>query len=381
MIVFRAKKKNFYLKWANNFFRDYLLLITEKGTNMKKLSWFNKGMYILNLVLTVITFIAYVLPFLTPKIFPILSVLTLFMPIFFVLNALFFIYWAIQFKKRMILSGLVLLLGITFINKFYKFSAKEYQESEKDFVVMSYNVRLLNLFKWIDKVYVPQDILEFINQKNPDILCIQEYSNSSNIDLKVYPHRYIFMSGHKIKSGQAIFSKFPIIDQGNIVFPNSDNNVVYADIKKGKDIIRVYNMHLQSIKITPDVNEISENIDAIDQGKSQMMLIRISKAFKKQQQQAEILKEHKKDCPYPIIICGDMNNSAFSYVYRNIRGDLKDSFEEAGQGFGQTYNFKYYPARIDYIFVNKSISVKYFETFSGFENSDHYPVMAKLSFE
>lgn len=338
-------------------------------------------MFGLNLFLTIITFIAYVLPFLTPKMFPILSVLTLFMPVFFILNALFFIYWALQFKKRMILSGLVLLMGITFINKFYKFSAKEYPESEKDFVVMSYNVRLLNLFKWIDKVFVPQDILEFINEKNPDILCIQEYSYSAKIDLKVYPHKYIFMAGDKIKSGQAIFSKFPIIDQGNIVFPNSDNNVVYADIKKGKDIIRIYNMHLQSIKITPDVNEISENIDAIDKGKSQMMLIRISKAFKKQQEQAEIIKEHKKECPYPIIICGDMNNSAFSYVYRNIRGNLKDCFEEEGEGFGQTYNFRYYPARIDYIFADKTMTVKKFETFSDFENSDHYPVMAKLSLE
>ncbi|GIZ10309.1 endonuclease [Flavobacterium sp. UMI-01] len=281
----------------------------------------------------------------------------------------------------MVLSGLVLLMGITFIAKFYKFSAKEYPEDEKDFLVMSYNVRLLNLFKWLDKVYVPQDILAFINEKNPTILCIQEYSYSADIDLKVYPYKYVFMTGNKIKTGQAIFSKFPIIDQGNIVFPHSNNNVIYADIKKGKDVIRVYNMHLQSIKISPDVNEISENIDAMNQDKSQMMLFRISKAFKQQQEQAEILKEHKRDCKYPMIICGDMNNSAFSYVYRNIKGNLKDAFEEAGLGFGQTYKFRYYPARIDYIFVDNKMTVKQFESFSDFENSDHYPIMAKISLD
>ena len=336
-------------------------------------------MFVLNIVLTIVTFIAYVLPFLAPKIFPILSVLTLFMPAFFILNGLFFVYWAIQFKKRMILSGLVLLMGITFINKFYKFSAQEYPQDEKDFIVMSYNVRLFNLFKWQDKHYVPEEILAFINDKNPDILCIQEYSSSANIDLKVYRHKYIFMEGNKIKTGQAIFSKFPIIDQGNIVFPNSNNNVVYADIKKGKDIIRVYNMHLQSIKISPDVNEISDNIDVINKDKSQLLLIRISKAFKQQQQQAEIFKEHKRKCAYPIIICGDMNNSAFSYVYRSIKGSLKDSFEEAGVGFGQTYKFRYYPARIDYIFADEKMKVKKFETFPEFDNSDHYPIMAKLA--
>ena len=272
-------------------------------------------------------------------------------------------------------------MGITFITKFYKFSEKEPVESEKDFTVMSYNVRLFNVFRWLDTDDVPLNIRTFINDKNPDILCIQEFSNSANIDLKVYQHRYIFIDGNKIKTGQAIFSKFPIINQGNIAFPNSNNNVVFADIKKGKDIIRVYNMHLQSIKISPDVNEINDNIDAINQGKSQKLLNRISIAFKQQQQQAEILKEHKKECEFPIIICGDMNNSAFSYVYRNIKGTLKDGFEEAGVGFGATYKFKYYPARIDYIFADDKMTFKHFESFSDFENSDHFPIMAKLSME
>lgn len=339
-------------------------------------------MFFLNIVLTVSTFLAYLLPFLAPKIFPLLSVLTLFMPLFFILNGLFFFYWGFQFKKRMILSGLVLLMGITFINKFYKFSTKEYPEDDKDFTVMSYNVRLLNVFKWLDRDDVPETILTFINEKNPDILCVQEYSNSSSIDFKVYRHKFITTEGNQIKTAQAIFSKFPIIDQGNILFPNSNNSAVYADIKKGKDIIRIYNIHLESIKITPDITEINEkNIDAIDQGKSQILLRRISKAFKQQQQQAEIIKEHKRNCPYPIIICGDMNNSAFSYVYRNIKGSLKDSFEEAGVGFGATYKFRYYPARIDYIFADDMMKVKKFESFSDFENSDHYPIMARLSME
>jgi len=348
---------------------------------MKNLSWFNKVIFFLNVVLILVTFIAYVLPFLAPESFPILSVLTLFMPIFFVLNAMFFVYWALQLKKRLILSGLVLLLGITFINKFYKFSVPTFSIEEKDFIVMSYNVRLLNVFKWIDRDDVPADIVDFINEKNPDILCIQEYAPSADIDLKVYQHRYIYTTGNKIKSGQAIFSKFPIINQGNIIFPNSSNNVVYADIKKGKDIIRVYNMHLQSIKISPDVNEIDENIDAINQQKSQKLLNRISKAFKQQQQQAEIFREHKMKSNYPTIICGDMNNSAFSYVYRSIKGNMKDGFEEAGTGFGATYKFRYYPARIDYIFADEKMTVKNFESFPNFINSDHFPIMARLSYD
>ena len=337
-------------------------------------------MFVFNIVLTVLTFIAYVLPFLAPKLFPLLSVLTLILPLFLILNALFFCYWLLQLKRQVFLSGIVLLLGITFISKFYKFSSNALPVEEKDFTVMSYNVRLFNLFDWIKSDDVGDKILSFINQQNPDILCIQEYSENAKIDLRVYKYKAVFMEGDKIKTGQAIFSKFPIFNQGNLHLLQNGNNVTFADIRKGNDTIRVYNMHLQSIKISPDVNDISEHVDAINQQKSQQVFLRIRDAFKKQEQQAEILVSHKKRCHYPIIICGDMNNSAFSYVYRNIKGNLYDCFEEAGTGFGQTYKFKYYPARIDYIFADKRMKVKSFKTFSKFENSDHFPVLTRLSF-
>jgi endonuclease/exonuclease/phosphatase family metal-dependent hydrolase len=338
-------------------------------------------MFYLNIVVTVLTFIAYVLPFLAPKTFPVLSVLTLVLPFFLILNGLFFLYWLLQLRKRMFISGMVLLIGITFINKFYKFSSKEFSESENDFVVMSYNVRLFNLFDWITDKDVKQEIKTFFNDKDPDILCIQEYSETANIDLRVYPHRYIFMQGDKIRTGLAIFSRFPILNQGNLVFPKSNNNAIFVDIKKGKDIIRIYNLQLQSIKISPDVNEISENINEMNKQKSQKLVNRISIAFRQQQQQAEIIRDHKKECSYPIIICGDINNSAFSYVYRSVKGNLNDAFEESGVGFGKTYNFKYYPVRIDYILTDPTIKVKSFENFSKFDNSDHYPVMARLFIE
>jgi endonuclease/exonuclease/phosphatase family metal-dependent hydrolase len=348
---------------------------------MKNLSRFNKVMYFFNIVLTVLTFLAYVLPFLAPKFFPFLSVLTLVLPLFLIVNGLFFIYWILQLKRQMILSGIVLVLGITFVNKFYKFSTTEQLREEKDFVVMSYNVRLFNLFQWIERESVKDEMKAFIDEQNPDILCIQEYSETANVDLRVYKHKFIFMQGNKIKTGQAIFSKFPIIDQGNIEFPESDNLIVYADIRKGSDTIRVYNMHLQSIKISPDVSEMQEHVETIDQQKSQMVFKRIGQAFTKQQLQAEILMKHKKECKFPMIICGDMNNSAFSYVYRSIKGNLNDCFEEAGKGFGETYNFKYYPARIDYIFADKSMKVKSFQNFPQFKNSDHYPIVTRLMVE
>lgn len=340
---------------------------------MKKLSWFNKIVFGINIILALVTLLGYVLPFLAPKLFPFLSVLTLILPFFLIANICFLVYWALQFKRQFIWSLLLLLLGFTFINKFYKFSGKEEAEASEDFVVMSYNVRLFNLFNWIKDSDVPLKIKDFIDHQDPDILCIQEYSKNNGIRLPQYKFKYVTSHGKNIKTGQAIFSKYRIIDKGEIIFPNSNNNVIYADIVKDKDTIRVYSMHLQSVNISPDIHE------KIDEKKSKLIFNRLSKAFKEQQLQSELIQSHMDDATHPKIICGDMNNSAFSYVYRNIKGELQDAFVEAGSGFGKTYHFAYYPARIDYVFVDPRIAVKAFTTFDDFINSDHYPVATRLS--
>ncbi|MBP8066746.1 MAG: endonuclease/exonuclease/phosphatase family protein, partial [Flavobacterium sp.] len=176
-----------------------------------------------------------------------------------------------------------------------------------------------------------------------------------------------------IRTGQAIFSKFPIIHKGEIEFPDSNNNVIFADIKMRRDTIRVYSIHMQSTKISPDIHE------QIDEAKSKKIFRRVSEAFAEQQVQSELIKAHKSECHYPMIICGDMNNSAFSYVYRNIKGNMKDTFEEAGEGFGKTYDYEFYPARIDYILVDKRFEVKSFKNFDNFINSDHFPIVSRIS--
>lgn len=332
-------------------------------------------MWFFNIVLTVLTFIAYILPFLAPKIFPFLSVFTLVLPLMIVCNFLFFLYWLFQLKRQMLLSGIVLLLGITFISKFYKFSETNIEAAPGDFKLMSYNVRMFNLFEWLPRNDVADSIMGFVKAQNPDIVCFQEYAALDNIKFDQYKYQYVFMNQSRYKSGQAILSKFPIINRGDIKFENSRNNVIFADIKKGKDTLRVYSMHLQSIKISPDIHE------TIDEEKSKLIFMRMSEAFKLQQHQAELVEKHKSDCPYPMIICGDLNNSAYSYVYRSIKGKMKDSFEEAGTGFGESYNYKYYPARIDYIFTDKDIEVKEYQTFKDFIHSDHFPLITRLAFE
>lgn len=343
---------------------------------LKKMSFISKTMLFFNVIVAFTTLMAYLLPFLAPKWFPFLSVLTLFLPFFLVVNVLFFMYWLLQFKKYIFVSGLVLLLGITFINKFYNLKPTTLPKSEKEFTIMSYNVRLFNKFNWNKKANIPTKIAEFVSEKNPDILCVQEYSNLEKTQFSNYKYKHVFKEGKNIIVGNAIFSKYKIIDKGVINFPNSTNNAVYADIIKDKDTLRIYSMHLQSIKISTDIEE--EEIQKMNESKTKYIFRKISSAFTKQQEQALLLKQHYTDCKYKKIICGDMNNSAFSFVYRTIKGSMQDAFESNGEGFGKTYNFKYYPARIDYIFADKNIQINSFETLNDFYNSDHFPLISRL---
>lgn len=135
----------------------------------------------------------------------------------------------------------------------------------------------------------------------------------------------------------------------------------------------MYAIHLQSINISPQINE------SIDEEKSKMIVNRLSEGFKQQQLQSELILSHMEDFKGKKIVCGDMNNTAFSYTYKNVKADMKDAFVEAGKGFGKTYNYSYYPARIDYILTDEIFEVKEFVTFTDFNNSDHFPIMARLN--
>jgi endonuclease/exonuclease/phosphatase family metal-dependent hydrolase len=345
---------------------------------MKNLSWVNKTMYFFNIVLSFFTLLGYLLPFLAPKLFPFLSVLTLFLPFFLVLNLLFLIYWFIQFKRQILLSVFVLLLGITFISKFFKLNNEPISSQKTDVKIMSYNVRLFNLYQWIDRENVSEKISEFIKNENPDVICFQEFSNNNEVDFSKYPYHYKNIIGKNTKLGQAIYSKFKIINKGILEVDNTNNQTLFADLLINNDTIRLYNIHLESIKITPDVHEIDENVNSLTEERSKRILKRISKSFKIQQEQAEKIRLHKLSASHPTILCGDLNNSAYSYVYRLISGNHNDAFIENGKGFGHTFNFKYYPARIDYIFVENNFIVKDFQTHNSFYHSDHFPITSVI---
>jgi endonuclease/exonuclease/phosphatase family metal-dependent hydrolase len=340
---------------------------------MKNLSFINKIIYIVNSIVAMLLLLSMIFPYLPPKTFSFLSVINLGVSFLILINALFLIYWLIKLKKQFLTSFLVLIFAYLSFGSLYIFSPARNIESPSNFKVMNYNVRLFNLYKWIPEDNVETNIVDFIKTEAPDILSIQEYHPHRNVNFSSFKYKFEKLSGKKFKYGQAIFSKFPIINSGSVEFPHTGNNAIFADVVKGKDTIRVYNIHLESLRI-------DTKIESLKKENSEKLLERIGSAFKRQQNQTELFLKHKETCKYKMIICGDFNNTAFSYVYRKIKGDLNDSFKEAGNGFGRTHEFQFLPIRIDFIFADQAFAINSFKSYNN-HYSDHFPISTTLSLD
>lgn len=340
---------------------------------MKNLNLIDKIVYVLNGLFAAILLLAYLLPYVPPKTFSSLSVLSLSVPVLLVVNGLFLLYWLLKVKKQLILSLLVLILGCKSVSSLYKFSSSsEVNGAVNSLSLMSYNVRLFNLYDWIDAPQMEKEIENFVLSEAPDVLAFQEYHPHKNINLSLYPYKYESLNGRKTKYGQAIYSKYKIVGQGDIKFAGTHNKAIYVDILKHKDTIRVYNVHFESLHINPDVEELSEE-------NTEHLIKHIGKRFEMQQDQAALVLKHQSSCRYKKIVLGDFNNTAYSYIYKQFKeANYKDTFELAGNGFGRTFNFKFFPLRIDFILAGEQFEIDQFVNYSQ-KYSDHYPVMAKVS--
>ncbi len=336
---------------------------------MRKLAY--KIIFILNSLLAFVLLLSYLLPYVSPKTFPSLSVLSLAVPILILINVLFFLFWAIQLKRKMIVSLFVLILGISHVTSLYKIRGKSSGDTDTVFSLLSYNVHSFNRFDWIASDQIPQDISTLVREENPDVFCAQEYYNNPDTDFSQYTYKYEYFNHNSRELALVIFSKYPFVNKGSLNFEKTANNVIFADILKESDTIRIYNVHLQSHKISAMANKLAS-------ADSEKLLKRIQISFKKQQTQAEQLVEHMKSSPYKNIVMGDFNNTAYSYVYDKIKSErLQDTFKEAGTGFGKTFKFSLFPARIDFILVPKEYEVLSFTTFDQ-ELSDHFPISTKI---
>ncbi|MDH3323292.1 MAG: endonuclease, partial [Flavobacteriaceae bacterium] len=78
---------------------------------MKNLSFLNKIIFLVNNVFALLFIASFAIPYIAPKSFPLLSVLSLSVPLLIIIHVIFILYWwLIGFKKQFFLSALCILL-------------------------------------------------------------------------------------------------------------------------------------------------------------------------------------------------------------------------------------------------------------------------------
>ena len=324
----------------------------------------------MNLFFVLLLLLACAVPYLSVNFLPFLSFLSLAVPVLVAINFLFFIAWAVQGKRQMLPSLFVLVFGYFVLGTFLKLDFEHRELKKEDLKVMSYNIRFFNEFGWEKRVSVFNDIRDFIQKERPDVICFQEVSIGMQKKYLDYPYSYLRKFPQSNKSHLGIFSKFPIIASKTLAFPNSINNGSYVDILYKGDTVRIFNLHMQSLGITPGSGVLRSS-------SSERLYKKVVKAFKKQEQQAETIHGLIDESPYKTMLCGDFNNTQFSKAYHLIKGDMQDSFIEEGSGYGRTLNYLGIPLRIDFIMADRSFEVKEHKNYNV-KFSDHYPIMASF---
>lgn len=340
---------------------------------MKGLAWYDKVLFVLNSLFGAALLLSYLLPYIPPKSFNLLSVLSLAVPPLIMINVIFLVYWVVRFKRQLLLPLVILLIGYNHVSSLYVFSRDTpVDEGVKPIKVLSYNVRQFNQFQWSDRDSIPNEISNFVLRQDPDILGFQEYFRGELEVARRFEYKTVQLKDESDEFGQAILSKYPILEYGSLNFPtNSNNNGIFADIVFPSDTIRVINVHFQSFGIKPDM----ENLDSES---SKRVFKGMGQTFEIQQEQMELVREVVQESPYRILLIGDFNNTPYSYIYRELRSmGLQDAHKEKGNGFGRTFVFDYFPLRIDYILPDTNIEILEFETIQV-DYSDHFPIQALL---
>lgn len=316
-------------------------------------------------------------------------------PYLFTINFGFFLFWWWRRNWFALVGLIVLVLGINYSGRYIQFRFLNNKKIDGPSIkLVSYNVRIFNYFEWEEKRSVRDSIISYLSAEHPDIVCFQEFFSQNgetrlseqNIkqQLKDFPHAHIeysytFNTG-KSKFGIATFSKFPIVHAGKIKFNKSFNSCIFSDIKMNNDTFRVYNIHLQSIQLNKNNYDVMDSILYINSKKInevKNVTSQLKRAYISRAEQTTAIVNHMKSSPYPVILCGDFNDTPVSYTYHQLLGEKKDAYRESGSGVGNTYRGKLPSFRIDYIFyTNDFISFDY--KTEKIELSDHYPVSTSL---
>lgn len=364
--------------------------------NKPRLNVFLKLLVFLNILNSLALVCAYLATHISPNTFIYFSFFGLSYPIWLLLAVAFMIFWLFVRKRLMLISFFTIVIGANHLLHFISFNFSS-EKLTNEIKVMSYNVRIFNLYDLENRESDRDEIFDFLKKENAGIYCFQEYYHQDGssdfvtkeamiplLETNYYHERYTHELTNKRYFGVATFSKYPIVNKGDIPFDNDKNNYcIFSDIKVNEDTVRVFNAHIGSIRFQEDdyrfFNEEAPDDRYVNNEAGQRILKRLKVGFEKRAVQAEIIAEHIKQSPYPVVLCGDINDTPVSYSYQQFNALLKDAFVTSGNGVGTTYIGQIPSNRIDYIFYSDELKSSNFTTHDIYY-SDHRPVSCSLGF-
>ena len=339
---------------------------------------------------------------LNPKYFWPTGFLTLTAFYFLLILIAFIVFWLFIKPKRAFISAIAILLAfkpLTNILPLHLSSPFTKEKPGKALRIMTWNVAQFNVMEDKKNPEVKSQMLNTINEYEPDIACFQEMvaedstiKNHGHVDefLEKLNYKNYFYS-YNVKEdfwgyahfGIIIFSKYPIVNKQTVGFyPNDYNSIFqYVDVVKGEDTIRVFNIHLQSLRFSKENLKYIDKPTVEDEEKalkeSKNIIAKFKKGFLRREIQANRIQAEINKSPYPVIVTGDFNDVPNSYAYHTIGGNMNNAFVEKGSGLGRTFSGISPVLRIDNIFVDKKMNVLQFNLVKK-KLSDHFPIMADV---
>lgn len=360
---------------------------------MRKL--FKYGLFLGSLLFALLLLFCKAIPNINPYELSFVGILSFFVPVLVIVNILFLIVWLISRKYLLALIPFIALIlswniysSLFGLNFFQKHS---FEKSINAISVMSYNVRLLNLYNWNRDKNTREKIISLFKKYNPTILCLQEFYNGNdsigvnNISeiMKICDYKYFatcYINTNKRGNwGSIVFSHIPIVNTHNYDIDVYGNNLLQqVDFIFKNEKISIFNVHLKSNKFS------STETEAIVNSEKENLKMQSWNIFRKLEKnainrglEAALVSNIISKTKNKTIVCGDFNDLPSSYVYFKMKQKLKDSFLEQGLGFGNTYISKIPLLRIDYILHSETIKGIGFKKIKV-NYSDHYPLLVNL---
>ncbi|MCD4736833.1 MAG: endonuclease/exonuclease/phosphatase family protein [Bacteroidales bacterium] len=352
----------------------------------------------LNIIFLCLLGTSYIAYYINPSDFWSLAFFSLLYPYFLIFNILFVLLWILLRKKFAVFSLILILAGFNHLGRLVRITKTDISQGSEAVKVLSYNVQnyysLYERQNSTDIDMAKDSLIQFIKEENPDLICFQEFplkisdikDQLGRISSEVGCKYYFFSKYYtntRILSGLTILSRYPVITTKTISF-NKKTIALYTDLKLLMDTVRLFNIHLASVNLMhSDYTFLSDlkksKTDSLTGLHFKNVLSKLKDAYVKRGLQVEVLHNHINSSPYPVILCGDFNDTPNSYTYHKISGSLEDAFIKSGRGFGNTMANDFLPSfRIDYIFYNPAIFTSAGYKTGKYKFSDHFPVSCYL---